>query len=92
MTESRSGDKYRRVIRGTYEEGLRDDELIVDVYDVLVAFGVTCPATQHAVKKFLCAGLRGKGDRLNDLREAKDAVERAIKLHLNEVESEQEAK
>lgn len=52
----------------------------VDVYDVLVAFEVTCPARQHAIKKLLCAGLRGKGDTKQDLIEASDAVERAIQL------------
>jgi hypothetical protein len=52
----------------------------VDVYSVLVTFNVTCPARQHAVKKLLCAGLRGKGDELQDLREARDAVDRAIQI------------
>lgn len=54
---------------------------VVDVYCVLEAFGVTCPAVQHAVKKLLCAGIRGKGDRGQDLAEARDAIERAIQLH-----------
>lgn len=52
----------------------------IDVYDVLVAFNVTCPARQHAVKKLLCSGLRGKGSVEQDLREAAQAVERAIDL------------
>lgn len=52
----------------------------VDVYDVLKAFGVTCPATQHAVKKLLMPGARGAKDALQDLGEAKQAVERAIDL------------
>jgi len=52
----------------------------VDVYDVLVAFGVTCPARQHAVKKLLCAGERGKGDTEQDLKEAASAVARAIEI------------
>jgi len=47
---------------------------------VLVAFAVTCPARQHAVKKLLCSGLRGKGDELADLREAIDALHRAVEL------------
>lgn len=62
---------------------LRDVQLVdgrVDVYAVLVAFGVTCPARQHAIKKLLCAGLRGKGDESQDLSEARDAVERAIQI------------
>jgi hypothetical protein len=67
-----SGSKY-----------LRDVQLIsgkIDVYAVLVAFGVSCPARQHAIKKLLCAGLRGKGDELQDLRESIDAVRRAIEI------------
>jgi len=67
-----SGSKYLRTI-----------QLIggkVDVYAVLVAFGVSCPARQHAIKKLLCAGLRGKGDELQDLHEAGDAVDRAIQI------------
>ena len=54
--------------------------IVVDVYAVLDAFQVTCPARQHAIKKLLCAGLRGKGDALQDLREAKVSVQRAIEL------------
>jgi hypothetical protein len=67
-----SGSKY-----------LRDVQLVggkIDVYSVLVAFGVSCPARQHAIKKLLCAGLRGKGDELQDLWEAIDAVRRAIEI------------
>lgn len=52
----------------------------VDVYSVIDAFSVACPARAHAIKKLLCAGLRGKGDTLQDLREARDAVERAIQM------------
>jgi hypothetical protein len=67
-----SGSKY-----------LRDVQLVggkIDVYAVLVAFDVRCPARQHAIKKLLCAGLRGKGDELQDLRESIDAVRRAIEI------------
>lgn len=67
-----SGSKYRRAIQ--HEDGH------VDVYAVLEAFGVTCPARQHAIKKLLCAGLRGKADELQDLTEARDAVDRAVEL------------
>ena len=67
-----SGSKY-----------LRDIQTIggkVDVYAVLEAFDVTCPARQHAIKKLLCAGLRGKGDSVQDLKEAADAVARAVQM------------
>lgn len=51
-----------------------------DVYAVLKAFAVTCPARAHAVKKLLCAGLRGKGSQVQDLVEARDAVSRAVEM------------
>jgi len=51
-----------------------------DVYAVLEAFEVTCPARQHAIKKLLCSGIRGKGDVMQDLLEARDAIDRAIQM------------
>jgi hypothetical protein len=33
----------------------------IDAYRVLLAFGITDPCIQHAVKKLLCAGLRSGG-------------------------------
>jgi hypothetical protein len=63
-------NKYQRTIRSE----------TVDVYDVLVAFGVTCPATAHAIKKLLMPGTRGHKDKLQDLNEAKQSIERAIEL------------
>jgi hypothetical protein len=54
--------------------------VLVDVYDVLVAFGVTCPATAHAIKKLLCAGQRGAKGLQQDLIEVRPALERAIEL------------
>ena len=71
-----SGNKYHRAIRGlTPNTGVT-----VDVYAVLVAFDVRCPARQHAIKKLLCAGLRGKGNAVQDLTEARDALDRAIAM------------
>jgi hypothetical protein len=70
-----SGNKYHRQI-----VGLDGQQCTVDVYAVLVAFGVTCPARQHAIKKLLCSGIRGKGSAKQDLTETVDAVERAITL------------
>lgn len=62
--------KYSRPCKG----------VTVDVYDVLQAFAVTNPATQHAIKKLLCAGLRGHKDKMQDLTEALKSIERAIEL------------
>ena len=56
-----------------------------DVYTILLAYGVTCPATGHAIKKLLCAGRRGGGkNRLQDLAEAQVALARAIDLEVGE--------
>lgn len=53
---------------------------VVDVYDVLMAFNVTNPATQHAIKKLLMPGNRGHKDRLTDLKESAQSIARAIEL------------
>lgn len=63
-------NKYQRTIKG----------VTVDVYDVLAAFGVTCQARGHAIKKLLMAGQRGHKDEAQDLREAVQAIERSIEL------------
>lgn len=67
--------KYDRRIRG--KDGV---VTTVDVYDVLKAFNVTCPATAHAIKKLLAPGERGHKNKLQDLAEAKVSIDRAIQL------------
>jgi len=52
----------------------------IDVYDVLKAFDVTCPATAHAIKKLLAAGERGHKDKQTDLDEAIQSIQRAKEL------------
>jgi hypothetical protein len=51
-----------------------------DVYRVLRAFGVTCPALQHAIKKLLMPGQRGAKSTVQDLDEALVSVSRAIDM------------
>lgn len=68
-----SGSKYLRDIQTTLDGK-------IDVYAVLMAFNVTSPARQHAIKKLLCAGIRGKNNELNDVKEANDAIERDIQM------------
>ena len=70
-------NKYSRKIHD-----LRDPEQWVeaDIYSVLVAWSVACPARAHAVKKLLCAGQRGAKSELQDLEEARAAIDRAIQL------------
>jgi hypothetical protein len=65
--------KYDRKVWDKYE----DRHAVVDVYRVLDAFGVTCPATAHAIKKLLCAGIRGHKDMEQDLNEAAQSIEEA---------------
>lgn len=69
--------KYARVLRPALATG---DPVTVDVYDVLAAFGVTCPARAHALKKILAAGQRGSKSELQDIQEAVQSLQRAIEL------------
>jgi hypothetical protein len=72
------GKKYLRLIRSADRD--RPGTAWVDVYAVLVAFGVTDPGMQQAVKKLLCAGGRGKGDVIADLYGAIAAIKRSIEI------------
>ena len=63
-------DKYNRKCKSE----------IIDVYDVLKAFEVYNPASQHAIKKLLASGKRGYKDVKQDLEEAKASIDRAIEL------------
>ena len=77
-------NKYHRLITGNPFTGenptLRLNGLIIDVYDVLKAFNVTNPATQHAIKKLLASGQRGYKDTQQDLDEAIQSIQRAKEL------------
>ena len=68
--------KYNREIIG-----IDGTVTTVDVYRVLDAFGVSDPATQHAIKKMLCTGLRGHKDYLTDLNDSIDSLRRAKELY-----------
>lgn len=68
--------KYEREIIG-----IDGTVTTVDVYRVLDAFGVSDPATQHAVKKMLCTGLRGHKDYLTDLNDSIDSLQKAKELY-----------
>ena len=72
-----TGGKYVRPIRSCVTHAVIGE---VDVYSVADAFAVADMPVAHALKKVLCAGLRGKGDRLSDLCEARDALTRAIQI------------
>ncbi len=82
---SHQGRKYLRTVVSPVKDETGNYPMIeVDVYAVLTAFEVTCPATAHAIKKLLCPGQRGKGSRLDDLVGALAAVNRAIEIEQNE--------
>jgi len=68
--EPQTLNNYQRPCKGVY----------IDVYDVLVAFKVTNPASQHAIKKILASGQRGVKDFDQDLLEAIASLKRAIEL------------
>ena len=74
------GNKYHRTITQTLPGDTHGCSVTVDVYDVCRAFGVTCPATQHAIKKLLCPGLRGAKSAEQDIEEAANSCRRAIEL------------
>ncbi|WP_421722409.1 hypothetical protein [Alloalcanivorax xenomutans] len=52
----------------------------IDVYSVLVAFGVTNPADAHAIKKLLMPGQRGAKSAIQDREEAIMSIYRAIEI------------
>ena len=62
--------KYNRPCKG----------INIDVYDVLKAFNVTCPALQHLIKKALAVGQRGHKDASEDLKDILASAKRAIEL------------
>ena len=80
MSTPDRGNKYHRTITQTLPGDTHGCSVVIDVYDVLRAFGVDCPALQHAVKKLLCAGLRGSKSAEQDISEAANSCRRAIEL------------
>lgn len=69
----RDGSKYDRPVKG----------VTIDVYDVLEAFNVTCPALQHLIKKALCVGLRGHKSPERDLKDIVESANRALSMGTN---------
>jgi hypothetical protein len=71
------GGKYLRRIRPADGAG---GPINVDVYCVIEAYEIHCPALQHALKKILACGQRGKGDKVDDIHGVFDAMWRALEL------------
>lgn len=61
----------------------------IDVYRVLVLFGVTNPCLQHAIKKLLCAGQRGVKDQKQDVQEAIASLLRYLEMQTEDDEAKQ---
>ena len=80
--DNHEGKKYLRLIHSAKPDNTHPP-ISVDVYAVIEAFGITCPAMQHAAKKILCAGLRGKGTAEEDIKGAIAALNRAIEMERN---------
>ena len=72
------GKKYLRTIYPASD--CPGEPIQIDTYEVTEAYGITCAAQIHALKKILVPGQRGKGDRIADLRGAIAALNRAIEL------------
>jgi len=70
-------DKYNKTV--TKGHGYK---MILDVYDVLDAFEVKCPALQHLAKKALNAGSRGHKDTLTDIDDIIASALRAKELEI----------
>lgn len=75
--EEHDGKKYLRKVHSAIHP---NEFVLVDIYEIILAYAVACPARQHAIKKLLCAGLRNKGSELQDLLEAQMSLSRAIEI------------
>lgn len=84
--DKHEGSKYVRTVWGvkdglmTVDPKLNRVGIQVDVYAILEAYRSDNPAIDHALKKLLCPGVRGKGSRVEDLVGVLAAVNRAIEL------------
>ena len=67
----RQHNHYFKDVRGLSE---------IDVYRVLSLYEVTHPCIQHAIKKLLCAGIRGAKDQQKDWQEAVVSIQRALEM------------
>jgi len=81
-SELKDGDKYIRTIYG-----LCGTPIKVDVYRVSDAFPTGSAPIDHAVKKMLCAGLRGHKDKLTDIDNAIESLQAARLLLIQKGEA-----
>ena len=55
---------------------------VIDIYDVMDMYDVASQPVGHAIKKLLMSGQRGYKDKVQDLEEALQAIQRAIELEM----------
>jgi hypothetical protein len=79
VVEIDNNNKYSRKIKSISVGGQIFD-IYVDVYDVLEAFESANSASEHSVKKLLKPGGRGAKTVIQDLKEARDSINRSIEL------------
>jgi hypothetical protein len=79
VVEIDNNNKYSRKIKSISVGGQIFD-IYVDVYDVLDAFECANSASEHGVKKLLKPGGRGAKTVIQDLKEARDSINRSIEL------------
>jgi hypothetical protein len=77
--QEHGGGKYLRKI---FPADWAGEPILIDVYCVIEAFGVRCPALCHALKKILACGQRGKGSKVDDIHGVFDAMWRALELQM----------
>jgi hypothetical protein len=82
MNPEKPLNRYQRQLKKAYysDVDLSACTILIDFYDVINAFNVTNPATQHAIKKLLASGQRGYKDTQQDLDEAIQSIQRAKEL------------
>jgi hypothetical protein len=73
IEEIDKGAKYKRTIR----DRNTGETIQGDIYDVLEAFKITCPAMAHAIKKLMMPGQRGGKGYDKDCNEAINSVEQS---------------
>lgn len=76
LPKNESGEKYLREL-----VGLKNGK--ADVYTVIATFDVRSGGCQQALKKILNPGARGVKDKLQDLREAIDALVRDVEIEID---------
>lgn len=73
-------NKYQRTVVNKH------GSLVIDVYDVLDAWGVTNPALAHMIKKALQPGERGHKDAHEDYADIVASAKRAQEVYLSRCE------